>query len=129
MPRKSKRQNRIGNQMKCAVPDCTHGWMVASSRRLAYCELHYEDSLKLYAEYKMWTSKGLDEFDDESLMHAIRLRREYTENFTRKNRYGEYHLAHVKFVELLEKLLTFSQDIRGEKVKVLLEEFNDTYIG
>ena len=121
-------KQRIRDGMKCSVPGCAETWIVASTRRLIYCHLHYEQSLELYAEYKKWTQKCLVEFDDHSLTQAIVLRKEFNEKFTTKNRYGKHHEPHVEFVKLLESLLLHPMAERSEISEKLLKEFNEIYL-
>lgn len=87
---------------KCSVPGCTHDWMVASVRRLAFCDLHYRPSLQAYNDYKEATKTATCTFEDSDIRHAATLRTNFTNMFTK----GEPDwCAHTEFVSLLLNLL------------------------
>ncbi len=106
---------------KCSVPGCRHDWMVASVRRLAFCELHYDQSSQAYNEYKIATKQALVTFTEDDLKHAATLRTNFTNTFTK----GEPdHCAHTQFVKLLIDLLKHPQEERKKAFGTAIAAFN-----
>jgi hypothetical protein len=95
--------------------------MVASVRRLAFCELHYEASLQAYNEYKTVTKQAMITFAEDDLRNAATLRTNFTNTFTK----GEPdHCAHTQFVKLLLDLLKHPQDKRKREFDIAIVAFN-----
>jgi hypothetical protein len=106
----------------CTVPGCKSDWMVASKRRLQYCNDHHDLALESYVLYKKATKCALETFEVSDINKAIALRREYDREFI-----GGDTGAHAAFVELLVKLTKIDRVSRKSEFERLLESFKVDY--
>lgn len=106
----------------CRVPCCQSEWLISSKRILQYCEDHHYLALDLYNQYKDYTKKALEFFDDHNLKMAIKLRTKYDTEFV-----GGDCGAHRDFVILLKKILASPFRKRKSLSIYLINEFNKIY--
>jgi len=96
--------------------------MLASPRRLQYCEDNHYVALDVYKRYKAATKKALESFATEDLQEAIRLRKEYDDRFI-----GGDKGSHAEFVSLLETVLELPLNTRKAQFEELIRVFNEKY--
>lgn len=114
MPRRHK--------FKCIKPNCDEEWLLASRRRLQYCEKHHYLALGLYNKYKEATEQATTNFKNEDIILAIKLRSQYDTEFV-----GGDDGAHVAYIELLRDLLKFSINKRKKLYNYLIKQFERKY--